>query len=333
MKRLLLPAEQETLRLLSSAVLQSREAVVITDAQLDLPGPGILFVNPAFTRMTGYTAEEVIGKTPRILQGPRTDRAVLSRLRRNLERGEEFEGETINYRKDGTEFNLEWQIAPIRDAGGTVTHFVANQRDITERNRVEEELRRLRDQYALILNSLGEGVHGLGLDGRILFENAASASMLGYDIDDIIGRPAHETMHHTRSDGTPYPKTECPIYATLNGGPARHIRDELFWRKDGTSFPAEYTCAPLRDKEGGVIGSTVVFTDITERKRLEAQLFQSQKMETVGKLAGGVAHEFNSILTAIIGQSELLLADLPAGSPLGRKRGGNPQSRRNGPRP
>ena len=178
---------EESLRLLSSAVKQSKESIMITEAQLDLPGPKIIFVNPAFTEMTGYTAGEVLGLTPRLLQGPRTDRAVLERLRRNLEEGDAFAGETINYRKDGTEFDLEWQIAPLRNASSAITHFVAIQRDITE------------------------------------------------------------------------------------------------------------------------------------RKRLEAQLVHSQKMETVGKLAGGVAHEFNSILTAIIGQSELLLHDLPGGSPLSGK--------------
>jgi PAS domain S-box-containing protein len=131
---------EESLRLLGSAVEQSKESIVITDAQLDLPGPKILFVNPAFTKMTGYSAEEAIGNTPRILQGPRTDPTVLSRLRRTLQRGEAFEGEGINYRKGGEEFYLEWQIAPIRGAGGNTTHFVAVQHDITARKRTEEAL-------------------------------------------------------------------------------------------------------------------------------------------------------------------------------------------------
>ncbi len=96
-----LEVAREELRLLASAVEQARECIMITDARLDLPGPRILFVNPAFTRMTGYTAAEAVGKTPRILQGPRTDRQVLDRLRRSLEKGEPFEGETVNCRKDG----------------------------------------------------------------------------------------------------------------------------------------------------------------------------------------------------------------------------------------
>jgi PAS domain S-box-containing protein len=135
---------EESLRLLSSAMEQATESIVITDAELDLPGPRIVFVNPAYTRMTGYTAAEAIGCNPRKLQGPRTDRAVLDRLRKNLESGECFSGEVVNYRKDGTPFDLEWQITPLRNASGTTTHYVAIQRDATQRNlerkRVENQL-------------------------------------------------------------------------------------------------------------------------------------------------------------------------------------------------
>lgn len=88
--------------------------------------------------MTGYSREEVIGKSPRILQGPKTDRKVLDELRRCLENGEPFFGETINYRKDGSEYYLEWHISPVRDAAGKITHFVSVQRDISERKRAEE---------------------------------------------------------------------------------------------------------------------------------------------------------------------------------------------------
>ena len=132
---------EESLRLLNSAVLQAKESVVITDAQLDLPGPKIVFVNPAFTQMTGYRAEEVIGKTPRILQGPRTDKNVLTRLRKNLERGEVFDGEAIQYRKDRTEYIQEWQIAPLRDDTGKTTHYVGIQRDISAQRQLETQLR------------------------------------------------------------------------------------------------------------------------------------------------------------------------------------------------
>jgi len=128
------------LRLLESAFEQASEAVLITTAELDLPGPEILFINPAFTRMTGYSAEEVIGRTPRILQGPKTERAVLDELRDSLSRGEAFSGEAINYRKDGSEYHVSWRIAPVRGRDGVVTHFISIQSDVTARKRAENEL-------------------------------------------------------------------------------------------------------------------------------------------------------------------------------------------------
>ncbi len=134
---------EEALRLFSSAVEQSKESILITDAQIESPGPAILFVNPAFTQMTGYTSEEVIGKNPRFLQGPRTDRTVLDRLRKNLTEGDPFAGEAVNYRKDGTEYNQEWQIAPLRNTGGKITHFVALQRDVTGRKQAEAALEKV----------------------------------------------------------------------------------------------------------------------------------------------------------------------------------------------
>ena len=130
---------EESVRLLSAAVEQSEESIIITDAQLDLPGPSIVFVNRAFTEMTGYSAAETLGVTPRILQGPNTDRSVMRRLRETMARGEVFEGEATNYRKDGTHFQMEWQITPIRTADGTITHYVAIQRDITTRKDAEAE--------------------------------------------------------------------------------------------------------------------------------------------------------------------------------------------------
>ncbi|BAZ09469.1 multi-sensor hybrid histidine kinase [Calothrix sp. NIES-4071] len=134
-----LQVAEEAIRLLLSAVQQSRDSIVITNALLDHPGPEIVYVNPAFTEMTGYTAEEVLGKTPRLLQGANTDRALLNDLRWHLREGEPFHGEAINYHKDGTEFFVEWNITPIRNVNQTITHYVAIQRDITERKVAEQE--------------------------------------------------------------------------------------------------------------------------------------------------------------------------------------------------
>ena len=112
------------LRLLKAAVEATGEAILITTAELDEPGPRIEYANAAFVRLTGYPLEEVIGRSPRFLQGPKTDRAELDRTRASLEAGEAFQGETLNYRKDGSTYMVEWLITPVRDADGRITHWV-----------------------------------------------------------------------------------------------------------------------------------------------------------------------------------------------------------------
>lgn len=126
--------------LLAAALAQIRNPVLITTADLERPGPTILYVNKAFTDLTGYTMEDVRGKTPRILQGKRTDPMLLQVLKRRLREEEHFRGETVNYRKDGSEYIIEWEIAPVKDVDGTVTHWVSVQRDVTERHLLEREV-------------------------------------------------------------------------------------------------------------------------------------------------------------------------------------------------
>ncbi len=133
-------AEQQR-RLLATAVETMATGLLITGPELEPPGPTIRYVNSAMTEMTGYNREELIGETPRLLQGPDTDRAEGERLKRKLADGQTFEGETVNYRKDGTPYHLRWQVTPLRDEDGEISHFVSVQEDITDRKRTEEQLR------------------------------------------------------------------------------------------------------------------------------------------------------------------------------------------------
>ncbi|MCG3209033.1 MAG: Sensor histidine kinase RcsC [Anaerolineae bacterium] len=136
---------EEQLRLMQSVVSNATESVVITEARpINTPGPRILYVNEAFTRLTGYSAEEVAGQTPRILQGPRTNRAELARIRHALENWQPVAAELVNYRKDGSEFWVEFTITPLKDDKGWVTHWVSVQRDVTARKQTAEELERTR---------------------------------------------------------------------------------------------------------------------------------------------------------------------------------------------
>ena len=142
-------ATEEKLRLLAAAVEHAEDSILITSTEMTFPGPEIVFVNQAFTKMTGYTAEDVIGQSPRILQGPKTERTVLDRLIQNLREGQIFYGEAINYRKDGTEFYNEWHIEPIRNPMGQITHYLAIQRDVTSQKQAEAHLHHIAFHDAL----------------------------------------------------------------------------------------------------------------------------------------------------------------------------------------
>ncbi len=185
-----------------------------------------------------------------------------------------------------------------------------------ERQRAEEAIRQLDHKNRMILETSQEGIIGLDIQGNVVFINPSAAVMTGFDPVDIIGQGLHQKIHHSRSDGAAYSHDVCPIHETLTRGVTSRIRDEVFWRKDGAHFPAVYSCAPII--ENGVIsGAVITFRDITERRQIEAakarfehQLYQSQKMESIGTLAGGIVHDFNNILTAILGYTQLAALDV-----------------------
>jgi PAS domain S-box-containing protein len=140
---------EEQLTLLLTAIQSVEEGVVITNANLEAPGPQIVFVNNGFLRMTRYTAAELIGQSPRLLQGEKTDREVLAQLKNTLLQGQSSTGETYNYRKDGSYYQVEWRIWPVFDDLGRVTHYIAIQRDVTEIRLMEEQLRQAQKMEAL----------------------------------------------------------------------------------------------------------------------------------------------------------------------------------------
>jgi PAS domain S-box-containing protein len=133
-------AVEDRRRLLEATVVNIDDAVVISSGGINDEGPKILYVNEGFTRLSGYTSDEIIGKTPRVLQGPLTSREVLDRARLQMEAGETFRGETTNYRKDGSPYMVAWTIAPVRDDEGNITNWVSAQRSTTERRQLERQV-------------------------------------------------------------------------------------------------------------------------------------------------------------------------------------------------
>jgi PAS domain S-box-containing protein len=177
---------------------------------------------------------------------------------------------------------------------------------VTERRVALETADQLRRRYELILNSIGDGVHGLNLTGNITFQNDAAAAMLGWEGADLIGEPAHETLHHSLADGTPHDRNTCPILATLADGVVREVSDDVFWRKDGISLHVDYVVAPKLDSEGRMRGVVVAFRDVSKRREMQQKIEQAKRVSSLGRVAASVAHEFNNVLMGIQPFAEIL---------------------------
>lgn len=181
---------------------------------------------------------------------------------------------------------------------------------VAYRRRLERHDHELR---SLLLESTAEAIFGLDLDGRCTFANQSCLRMLGYEGDEsLLGRNMHLLLHHSHADGSPCDEQLCNISRSYRNKTRMHGRGEVFWRRDGSSFPVEYWSHPMFDESGQVLGCVVTFLDITElrkaeeqRNRIEKQIQHTQRLESMGVLAGGIAHDFNNILSAILGNAAL----------------------------
>jgi two-component system sensor histidine kinase/response regulator len=152
-----------------------------------------------------------------------------------------------------------------------------------------EDLRASEEKSRLLLESVGEGIFGVDLEGKVAFINPAANRMLGYGPEELVNKEIHAVIHHSYADGSAYPKSKCPMYLTYAEGTDQHIADEVLWRKDGSPFPVEYTSMPIK-KETQIVGAVVTFMDITERKRTEEALKEkeAQLSTAVNSMVGGI---------------------------------------------
>lgn len=168
----------------------------------------------------------------------------------------------------------------------------------------------------LLLDSTQEGIYGTDHHGCCTMANKACARMLGFDTpEQLLGQQMHNLMHHTRPDGSHYPAEECTAHRMSETGVVNLIENELFWRRDGSSFPVSYSVLPMRDGQQAV-GMVCSFMDTTEKLQIEEQLRQAQKMEAVGQLSGGIAHDFNNILQIVSNNTRLAMERFNADDPV-----------------
>lgn len=180
--------------------------------------------------------------------------------------GEELAIETL--KSGATDYVLKSRLSRIVPA---VRRALKEVEERSERKKAEGAFEGLQRQNELILRSVGEGILGLDSGGNHTFVNPAAAAMLGYEMKELIGKSAHEIWHHSRADGSLYPEKDCPIYMSYKSGGVHRVRDDVFWKKDGRSFPVAYTSTPIVEN-GKLVGAVVTFRDITERKLTEEEL-------------------------------------------------------------
>ena len=282
---------------------------------LDLEGRHT-FVNPAAAKMFGYHVKELLGQPSHSLwHHTKADGSAYPPeecpIYGAYKNGHIYHGDKeVFWRKDGTSFPAEYTSTPITDANGHLIGAVVTFRDITARFETEQTIAELRRHNKYVLDSAGEGIFGLDLEGRHTFVNPAAANMLGYNVKELLGQPSHSLWHHTKENGTHFPQEECPIYGAYKDGLVHVGEDELFWRKDGSSFTGQYCSTPMRNEQGQLIGAVVTFQDVTERKRLAAQLIEAAKLAEVTKVLGNVGHDIKNMLMPVMTGNNLLRDEL-----------------------
>ena len=240
---------------------------------------------------------------------------------------------TVHRRKDGTQYDVAVQLQLMRSPDSPPVFYAAIQ-DVTNRNIIERELRDVSGRLNAILHNTMMAVFVMDDSQHCVFMNSAAEKLTGYKFEETQGRPLHDVIHHSYPDGRHFPLHECTIDRALPEA-NQMVGEETFVHKDGHFYPVGFTASPIRDDNGKAIGTIIEVRDISdelaardamyrfndslqkkvaeaidERKRVEEQLLQAQKMEAIGQLTGGIAHDFNNLLQVIGGSLELLAREV-----------------------
>lgn len=302
--------ELKTRRTYLESVLRNAPDAIVT---LD-PSHHIIEWNPGARRIFGYTNAEVVGKSlDDLIANPEMMDEARAITLKVLSGKRVYPKETVRYRKDHTPVDVIVAASPIL-INGQVQGVVAAYTDITKQKRAEQSLKRSEERYRNILGSMEEGYYEVDAAGNFVFFNDSICKLLGYSRDDLMG------MNHREYTGE---ETLQKIYKIFNrvyrtGRPERIFDWEII-RKDSSKRQVEASVSLIRDFEGNTAGFRGVVRDITEKINLQRQVMQAQKMEAIGTLAGGIAHNFNNLLMSVQGNISIMLLDIPPDHPHYRR--------------
>jgi len=280
---------EDQLRKLSRAVEQSPTTIVITDV-----AGNIEYVNPKFTELTGYSAAEAIGNNPRILKAGDMPPAVYRKLWKTITAGKEWRGEMHNRKKNGEMFWETSSISPVMNAEGEITHFLAIKEDITERKRADATVR----EQAALLDKAQDAILVRDLEHRISYWNQSAQRLYGWSAAEVLGRSACELIYRDSA------LLDTSVAELLANGEWVGELEQI--TQTGKPLTVEGHWTLVRDDAGKPTSILEINTDITSRRKLEQQFLRAQRMESIGTLAGGIAHDLNNVLAPIMMAIELL---------------------------
>ena len=275
---------EDALRLRNQALSSISQGVLITDAELN-----VTYANDSFVTMTGFSLSEIIGLPCGFLHIERTDAESRADIRRKLDAGLPFSGEVLDYRKNGEVYWSDRSLTPVKDAQGNVTQYVGVQRDITDRKQQQDALRHSQARLQALFDHSNDAIMLVNDWGRYVEVNPAACALLGYSRNELLMLGVGEvftTSEHGLAEGA--------WHEFLESGSQRG--ECSLRRKDGTLSRADYS-AIAHIQEGLHL---TIFRDVSERHALQSQLLRQQRLESVGRLASGVAHDLNNILTPIL---------------------------------
>ncbi|MCC3454421.1 EAL domain-containing protein [Microcoleus sp. PH2017_08_TRC_O_A] len=278
------------LQLLESAVVNANDAIVIMDAGYsDISDPTIIYVNEAFTQMTGYRPAEIIGQTPSCLRGPDSDGAQVAKIRRAFSRREPLRLELINYRKDGSTYWVELNSVPVADESGNLTHWVSVQRDISDRKRMEQAFFKEKELAQVTLQSIGDAVIATDSHGYISTLNPVAEKLTGWSTSEAKGLPLAGVLRIV-DETTRMPIENIAQIALYEGRIVDQGHNSLLIARHNREFAIDHCVAPIHASNGTIVGAVVVFRDVTQVRTQARQLTWQATHDPLTQLVN--RHEF-----------------------------------------
>lgn len=252
--------------------LDQHSIVSITD-----PSGKITYANSKFIEISQYSREELIGQDHRLLNSGYHPSTFFKEMWATIARGEIWHGEVKNRSKDGGFYWVDSTIVPFMNNQGRPLRYISIRSDITARKEVDEKLELQRAFYERISETLGEGLYVQDARGRCIYMNSEAEKMLGWKREEFIGMPVHDTIHSRKSSGEHLPAAECPIFLMVNEYGQGRLDDQVFVRKDGSTFPVALSSKAAYSIDGKLENMVIAFQDISDRKKNELYMRLTQE--------------------------------------------------------